>query len=155
MNLKSTATSRAEVSHALAILPEIEPSKERAGAREVLLQQGKELAARTILAYERWARCPFNAQEAAQVRGLQKQFADWEHTVKVQCSDMDTAALFPDSRLRPYRREPGISDIARLRRTPSIPEAHMVSLIAARRAERPVARKEVDDSIWPSAGPGI
>jgi len=132
-----------------------ENEQEGAGAREAMLERGKELAAQTIFQYERWARCPFNGEESARLRGLQNAFAAWERTAKAQCPDLDTAALFADTRLRPFHRELGISYLARLRRTPSILEAHMISVIHAYRAQHPIAGKEQDDGIWPSAGPGI
>ena len=135
--------------------PGNELAEEGADVREVLLEQGKELSERVLYQYERFCRAPFNSEESARLRGLQARFAEWERSANAQCPGLDTHSEFPDSRLRPFHRELSVSDIARLRRTPSILEAHFVSLDSARRAARPVAPKEVDDGIWPSAGPGI
>lgn len=104
------------------------PENERAGAREHLLAQGKELAANVTAQYERWCRAPFNNEEAARLRMLQQAFLTWERQANAQCPCLDTKKEFPDSRLRPFEREVTVSDIARLRKTPSPVEAHFQSV---------------------------
>lgn len=126
---------------------------EGAGAREALLAEGRKLSARVIFQYERWCRAPLNAEESARLRGLQKQFAEWEHTAKARCPGLNTQKEFPDTRLRPYERKVAVDDLARTMRTPSPWQAHLQSIGLARQRER----KPADDGggMWSGLPRGI
>lgn len=163
---ESAATNRKEPSPASLTVPESEvltteqaalspcPQYERSGAREVLLAQGKELAQAVIFQYERFCRAPFNQEESARLRGLQARFLEWERMANAQCPALDTTEEFPDTRLRPFRRELSIEDIARLRRTPTRLEAHFQSVRLARQGQT-VRRASPDDGLWSGMPGGI
>ena len=155
MNLESTSTDRVEGFPAPVTVPGdgALSAMERAGAREMLLQQGRELAESVIFQYQRWTRCPFNAQESARLRGLQSAFVAWERQANAQCPDLDTATVFADSRLRPYQRTVTVADVARLRRTPSPLQAHFKSVQLATAREE---KKSTDsEGIWGGLPGGI
>jgi len=109
-------------------------------------RRGKELAARTIVQYERCTRAPFNLEESWLLEGLQKEFSTWESEVKTKWPDWDTRAEFLDNRLRRYERRMTTNDFARARRS----MRHFV-------LPEPVSERkpDFDDGIWSGMPRGV
>jgi len=125
--------------------PDDRPSK-----REEPLAQGRALAARVIVQYERFTRCPRNLQESRRLNDLQVAFLEWERQAHVQFPGIDTLKEFPDTRLRPVAKVVDQSAYLRQRQMLAIDEQRIIS--GQTEQTKPPHR---DGGFWDGAGPGI